>query len=164
MAEYLKVNPEYNNRENEVFSNDKTPEITLEFDILEHDFVNSGKGSAELKLTIKRLGVDPAIMRKVAVAAYEAEINIAAHSHGGTMISNIYPDYVHIVFEDRGPGIEDLSKAMTPGFSTAIELVREMGFGAGLGLPNIERNSDIMRLNSEKDSQTRLDVIIFFQS
>ncbi len=164
MAEYLKVNPAYQERENEIFSTDRTPEITLEFDILEHDFVNSGKGSAELKLTIKRLGVDPAIMRKVAVAAYEAEINIAAHSRGGTMTSNIYPDYVHIVFEDQGPGIEDLSKAMTPGFSTAIELVREMGFGAGLGLPNIDRNSDIMRLNSEKNSRTRLDVVIFFQS
>ncbi|MBN2830138.1 MAG: ATP-binding protein [Candidatus Cloacimonetes bacterium] len=162
MAEYIKVNPMYQDRIEEVFQTNINPEIVLEFEIHENDFVNSGKGSAELKVTIKRLGVDPAIMRKVAVAAYEAEINITAHSRGGVMTSNIFPDYVHIVFQDRGPGIEDLSKAMTPGFSTATDLVREMGFGAGLGLPNIERNSDIMKLDSAKNESTKLDVIIFF--
>ncbi|MDP8231317.1 MAG: ATP-binding protein [Candidatus Zophobacter franzmannii] len=163
MAEYLKVNPDYQDRVKELFENDTKPEITLEFEIEEHDFINSGKGSAELKLTIKRLGVDPAIMRRIAIAAYEAEINIAAHSRGGAMRSNIFPDYVHIVFKDMGPGIDDLEQAMTPGFSTAIDLVREMGFGAGLGLPNIERNADIMKLDSEKNKSTQLDVIVFFQ-
>jgi anti-sigma regulatory factor (Ser/Thr protein kinase) len=162
MAEYIKVNPDYQDRVQDVLAVSTKPEMTLEFEIQENDFVNSGKGSAELKLTIKRLGVDPVVMRKVAVAAYEAEINITAHSRGGSMISNIFPDYVHIIFQDKGPGIEDLTKAMTPGFSTATDLVREMGFGAGLGLPNIERNSDIMKLDSAKNESTRLDVIIFF--
>lgn len=141
-----------------------TPEadVELEFEIGEKDFVNSGKGSAEAKNLLKRLGVDPVTLRRIAVASYEAEINVTAHSKGGRMVSKIYDNLIHIRFTDKGPGIGDINQAMVPGFSTADDLVREMGFGAGLGLPNIKKNSDAMHIISAKGCSTTLNIYIFF--
>jgi len=163
MAEYWNINEDFKSRF-EVFLKEKpTPAVTLESPVTKHDFTNAGNGSAELKRLLKKLGIDPVVLRKVAVASYEAEINLAAHSEGGVMKSNVHADLVHIVFEDIGPGIEDIQKALEPGFSTAIEYVREMGFGAGLGLPNIKKNSDVMHLDSEKGRNTILEIITYFK-
>ncbi len=137
-------------------------DVVLEFEISEKDFVNSGKGSAEVKTLLKRLGVDPDTLRRIAVASYEAEINVTAHSRGGKMTSSIYDDLIHICFQDKGPGIKDIEQAMVPGFSTADDLVREMGFGAGLGLPNIKKNSDALHITSAKDCNTTVDIYIFY--
>lgn len=144
------------------FKQKPEPEFTLEAAIPEKDFNGAGKGSAEAKNLLKRLGVDSVILRRVAVAAYEAEINVAAHSVGGNMVSLVYDDMIHIRFEDAGPGIADIQQAMVPGFSTADELVREFGFGAGLGLPNIQKNSDALHIVSAAGCPTLVEFVIFF--
>ncbi len=128
------------------------------------DFVNSGKGSADVKNTLKRLGIVPEILRRIAVASYEAEINVTAHSQGGKMESYLYDDLILIRFTDKGPGIADIEQAMVPGFSTADDLVREMGFGAGLGLPNILKNSDALHIVSARGESTTVEIIIFYGS
>lgn len=144
------------------FSRKPEPDVTLESNIPEKDFNSAGKGSAEVKNLLKRLGVNSEILRRVAVAAYEAEINVAAHSLGGIMISHIHEHMIHVLFKDLGPGIADIEQAMVPGFSTADDLVREFGFGAGLGLPNIQKNSDALHIVSAEGCPTLLEFIIFF--
>ena len=139
------------------------PEMVLDFTIGAKDYVKTGKASSEIKLFLKKLGVNPEILRRVAVASYEAEINVTAHSRGGSVQANIYQDYILIVFEDQGPGIPDIEQAMLPGFSTADDLAREMGFGAGLGLPNIKKNCDVMYIRSAVGSTTYLAIIIFYE-
>lgn len=162
MAEYWNINPGLEVASKEFLAHKPEAEVTLEFEIGMKDFVNAGKGSAEVKNVLKRLGVDPAILRRIAVASYEAEINVTAHSNGGKMMSFIYDDLVYIRFEDNGPGIADIEQAMVPGWSTADDLVREMGFGAGLGLPNIKKNSDLLHIESEPNGQTKLEIIIYY--
>ena len=163
MAEYINLDPQYSASVESFFSSAPEAEVSLEFVIPEKDFNVAGKGSAEVKNLLKRLGIDPEILRRVAVASYEAEINVAAHSRGGKMVSDVYDELIHISFIDEGPGIKDINQAMQPGFSTADDLVREMGFGAGLGLPNIKKNSDWMKLSSEYGQPTCLEFIIFFE-
>ncbi|MEF3694268.1 MAG: ATP-binding protein [Candidatus Cloacimonadota bacterium] len=162
MAEYWNIAPERKDFVESFFQDVPEPEVSLEFLITEKDFNTAGKGSAEVKNLLKRLGIDPEVLRRVAVASYEAEINVAAHSVGGKMISSIYDELIYIRFEDSGPGIVDIAQAMTPGFSTADDLVREMGFGAGLGLPNIKKNSDMLHIVSERGKNTVLELMIFF--
>jgi serine/threonine-protein kinase RsbT len=162
MAEYWNVNPACEAAAR-AFLLDKSPaEVSLTFDIGVKDFVNAGKGSAEVKNVLKRLGIDPAILRRIAVASYEAEINVAAHSNGGRMYSYVYDDFVYIRFEDKGPGIADIEQAMVPGFSTADDLVREMGFGAGLGLPNIQKNTDLLHITSEAGGSSTVEIIVYY--
>ncbi len=163
MAEYWNINEDFKDRADVFLKERPAPAISLEYKVTKHDFINAGNGSAELKRLLKKLGIDPIVLRKVAVASYEAEINLAAHSEGGVMKSNVHADLVHIVFEDIGPGIEDINKALEPGFSTAVEYVREMGFGAGLGLPNIKKNSDVMHLDSVRGRNTILEIITYFK-
>lgn len=163
MADYWNIAPGMENALKECFSRASAAEVTLEFVIPEKDFNNAGKGSSEVKNLLKRLGVDSEILRRIAVASYEAEINVAAHSVGGKMTSLIYDDMIHIKFEDTGPGIADINQAMVPGYSTADDLVREFGFGAGLGLPNIQKNSDAMHISSEAGKATLVEFLIFFE-
>ena len=162
MAEYWNINPNYENAARTFLANRPEAEVVLDFEIGDKDFVNAGKGSAEVKNVLKRLGVDPVILRRIAVASYEAEINVAAHSNGGHMTSYVYDELVYIIFKDRGPGISDIEQAMVPGWSTADDLVREMGFGAGLGLPNIKKNSDVMHIVSEANGSTELEILVFY--
>ena len=112
------------------------------------DFVRAGEASGSVKKTLKKLGISPDLTRKVAIALYEAEINQVIHANGGEIDVEITPDYVSIVLKDTGPGIPDIDKAMQAGYSTADEKARTMGFGAGMGLPNIKKNSDEMRIDS----------------
>jgi len=162
MAEYWHITPGHEDAVAAYMAAPPEAEVTLEFTIPEKDFNNAGKGSSEVKNLLKRLGVDSDTLRRIAVASYEAEINVAAHSNGGAMTSEIYDEMIHIRFQDTGPGIKDIAQAMVPGFSTADELVREFGFGAGLGLPNIEKNSDALHIVSAENSPTLVEFIIFF--
>jgi len=162
MAEYWHKNPERVEAINKYLESQPEAEVILYGEIAEMDFVNAGKGSSDVKNTLKRLGVDPDTLRRIAVAAYEAEINVAAHSRGGKMTSMIFDDMIHIIYEDEGPGIADIEQAMTPGFSTADDLVREMGFGAGQGLPNIKKNADALHIQSEAGCPTTVDIITYF--
>lgn len=143
--------------------NKSEPDYDLSYSIGERDFVNTGKASSEIKLALKRLGVDNTILRRVAIAVYEAEINVTAHSRGGNIIANIYDNCVHVVFKDNGPGMKDINQSMEPGFSTADEMIREMGFGAGLGLPNIKKNADVLHIESQEGANTFLELVIFYE-
>jgi anti-sigma regulatory factor (Ser/Thr protein kinase) len=164
LPEYWAVKPGHEKRGKELISNPPEPEMTLEFAIEPKDYNKTGKASSEIKLFLKKVGVNPEILRRVAVASYEAEINVTAHSEGGKIYANIYQDYIMIYLEDEGPGIPDIEQAMIPGFSTADDLAREMGFGAGLGLPNIKKNCDVMYIRSAKGESTYLAFIIFFEA
>ncbi|MDY6915101.1 MAG: ATP-binding protein [Candidatus Cloacimonadota bacterium] len=163
MAEYWYIKPSYEDRTKIFLEKSPKPEISTDFQIDEHDFVNAGTASGEIKLSLKRLGVQSEILRRVAIAAYEAEINIAAHSKGGKIIADIFPELIHIKLQDKGPGLKDIEQCMEPGFSTANELVREMGFGAGLGLPNIKKNTDVLHIISEYGKSTFLEIMVFFE-
>jgi CBS domain-containing protein/anti-sigma regulatory factor (Ser/Thr protein kinase) len=132
--------------------------LILRYKVKVGDFSRGGAASSKIKRAIERLGGSPAISRRVGVAAYEAEMNLIIHtSAGGEMVVEIQPDRVHIVATDTGPGIDDVEQAMRPGFSTAPEWIREMGFGAGMGLLNIQRCADEMKLESKAGVGTRLD-------
>jgi CBS domain-containing protein/anti-sigma regulatory factor (Ser/Thr protein kinase) len=132
--------------------------LILRYKVKARDFSRGGAASSKIKRAIERLGGSPTISRRVGVAAYEAEINLVIHAdHGGEMVVEIQPDQVHIVVTDTGPGIEDVEQAMRPGFTTAPEWIREMGFGAGMGLLNIQRCADEMKLESKVGVGTRLD-------
>jgi len=162
MSEYWYINPGWEEKVEDFFARKREPEVVLELEIPGKDFNIAGKGSSEIKNLLKRLGVDSEILRRIAVAGYEAEINVAAHSQGGKMISNVFDNLIYMQFMDNGPGISNIQQAMTPGFSTADDLVRELGFGAGLGLPNIQKNSDALHITSALNSPTLVEIIIFF--
>lgn len=122
--------------------------MTLKYHVSPTDFTRAGEASSDVKNKLKRLGVPPTIIRKVAIAMYEGEINMVIHAHGGDITVDITPDQIHMVLEDVGPGIADIEKAMQAGFSTASANVRSLGFGAGMGLPNMKKNSDTMDIKT----------------
>jgi anti-sigma regulatory factor (Ser/Thr protein kinase) len=132
--------------------------MILEYHIDGGDFVNAGKASSAVKGVLKQLDVPAPRIKRVVIALYEAEVNVAAHAHKGHIKAEIESDRIRITVTDRGPGIEDIEKAMEEGFSTASKEVREMGFGAGMGLPNIKRNSDEMKLESTPGVGTTLTI------
>ena len=126
-----------------------------EYTVMIDDYTNAGKASSEIKSTLKNIGIDAAVLRNIAVATYEAEINMIIHATGGIITLDVDDDgLIKLVFEDKGPGIPDLEKAMTPGFSTASEKARALGFGAGMGLPNIKRVSDKFDIESSPEGTT----------
>jgi CBS domain-containing protein/anti-sigma regulatory factor (Ser/Thr protein kinase) len=132
--------------------------LILRYQIRARDFSHSGAASSKIKRAIERMGGSPAISRRVGVAAYEAEMNLVIHTdRGGSIVVEIQPDRVQIVATDDGPGIDDVEQAMRPGFSTAPEWIREMGFGAGMGLLNIKHCADGMKLDSELGAGTCLE-------
>ncbi len=135
--------------------------IVLGYYVVGGDISRAGEASSSLKKTLSRLGVHPRIIRRVAVAAYEAEMNMAIFADGGEIVAEVQPGRIKIEFLDKGPGIADIEQAMQPGFSTAPAWVREMGFGAGMGLPNINACADEMQLNSTVGVGTHLQVIIY---
>ena len=126
-----------------------------EYEVAQDDYVNAGKASSHIKDLLKHVGIDPKVLRNVAVACYEAEINLVIHAYGGKILVDLMDDgTVNLIFADDGPGIEDLEKAMTPGFSTADEEARSLGFGAGMGLPNIKRVSDTFNIETSPAGTT----------
>ena len=134
------------------------------YQLSRYDFENGGKASSEIKKFLKARGVPPKVVRRVAVASYELEINLVAHSNGGMLGFDITEDRVKISSHDRGPGIADLEKAMTQGFSTANEWIRSQGFGAGMGLPNVKRVSDEFAIESAMGMGTMVKSIIHLKS
>ncbi len=112
------------------------------------DYSSAGRVSAAIKRQLKQIGVSGDVLRRVAVASYEVELNLVIHSLGGEMTLNVYPDCVQLISADVGPGIPDLSLAMKEGYSTANETARSLGFGAGMGLPNMKRNADDFDIES----------------
>lgn len=124
------------------------------FDIGAGDYAAAGEASAKIKGLLKKIGIDPAVLRRVTIAAYEAEMNIIIHSHGGRMTLSVTPEAVYLDCSDTGPGIKSIDQAMQEGFSTASSSVRMMGFGAGMGLPNIKHNSDTLNIRSDSGGTT----------
>lgn len=123
--------------------------IHLHYDVPGDDFTRAGEASTGVKRKLKQLGYDPDAIRRVSIAMYEAEINMVIHANGGVADVEIYPDRVDIEMKDTGPGIPDVEQAMQEGYSTAPDNVRSLGFGAGMGLPNIKKYSDEMRIDTE---------------
>lgn len=128
------------------------------------DFTGAGAAASKIKQLLKKLPISPQTVRRVAIASYEAEINVVAHADGGKIIAFVSPDNIKVVIADDGPGIPDIEQAMVPGYSTASEEVREMGFGAGLGLPNIKNNVDMLKIMSEAGKGTTVIFYIFFNA
>ena len=126
----------------------------LQFEIISRDFLRAGDAAATIKRYLSQHGFDPELVRRAAVAAYEAEMNIVIHSRGGTLTALVEPDAILITAVDVGPGIEDIQQAMQEGYSTADEEARRMGFGAGMGLPNMRKCSDKFEITSQKGSGT----------
>lgn len=126
------------------------------------DFTNAGIVSSTVKKMLKQIGVNPAIIKRTVVALYEAEVNIVAHARRGVITVDIDEEKIYIKLEDEGDGIPDINKAMQKGYSTASPKVREMGFGAGMGLPNIESNTDKLTINSVVGVGTTVEIINYF--
>ncbi|TCT14984.1 anti-sigma regulatory factor (Ser/Thr protein kinase) [Natranaerovirga pectinivora] len=135
--------------------------MTFHYDVLGDEFTHAGVASSKVKKILKQLGVPAEIVRKVAIAMYEAEINMVIHANGGVIDGDINEDRIYIVLKDEGPGIEDIKLAMKAGYSTATARAREMGFGAGMGLPNMKRHSDDLKITSEVGKGTVVEIIVF---
>jgi len=133
----------------------------FEFHIEGGNFLKAGSASSQLKKILKQLNVDPKIIKRVVVAMYEAEVNIVAHAYEGNAYIDIDMQKIEIRLVDVGPGIPDIGLAMQQGFSTASPAVREMGFGAGMGLPNIKNNSDEFNITSEVEKGTTVKFVIY---
>ena len=131
----------------------------LEYSIEGGDFSKAGTASSEIKKILKQRNVSSAVIKRIIIALYEAEVNIVAHAYRGTINVEIDDDQVVIKLQDEGPGIADISKAMQEGYSTATAKVREMGFGAGMGLANMKRNADQLNISSKPGVGTNVEII-----
>jgi anti-sigma regulatory factor (Ser/Thr protein kinase) len=130
--------------------------MVLNFDLLAGDFERAGEASSKIKKTLQQIGIAADIVRRVAIGTYEGEMNVIIHSCGGTAKAHIYPDYTDIVLEDTGPGIDDIELAVQEGYSTAPDYVRDLGFGAGMGLPNMNSCSDWFDIVSRAGEGTKI--------
>ena len=122
--------------------------VRLHYNVDGENFTSAGEASVAVKKSLRQMGFPPEIIRRVSIAMYEGEINMVIHADGGEATVNVYPDKIEIILADRGPGIEDIDLAMKEGYSTAPDNVRSLGFGAGMGLPNMKRYTDEMRIDS----------------
>ena len=122
--------------------------LVFHFDINGDDFSTAGQASVQIKNNLRQLGLSPEIIRRVSIAMYEGEINMVIHANGGTADVKVYEDRVEIILADNGPGIKDIDMAMKEGDSTASDSTRSLGFGAGMGLPNMKRYTDDMKIDS----------------
>jgi len=135
--------------------------ITYHFNVPGDDFTRAGEASSAVKGTLKKLGVDPGTVRRVAIAMYEAEINMVIHGGGGDIEIAILPDVIEMTMADQGPGIPDVALAMQEGYSTASDSIRTLGFGAGMGLPNIKKYTDEMVIDTQVGVGTTLRLKVF---
>ena len=122
--------------------------LSFRFDVDGDDFTSAGQASVQVKKDLRRLGIDPETIRRVSIAMYEGEINMVIHAGGGVAEVRVTEEAIEIILADKGPGIADISLAMQDGYSTATETVRSLGFGAGMGLPNMKRYTDYMDIQS----------------
>ena len=130
--------------------------LVFRFDVDGNDFTSAGQASVQVKKNLRQLGIDTDIIRRVSIAMYEGEINMVIHAGGGVAEVVVCEEYIEIILEDKGPGIKDIDQAMQAGFSTAPDSIRSLGFGAGMGLPNMKKNSDTMTVESEVGVGTRI--------
>ncbi|MFO7730024.1 MAG: ATP-binding protein [Spirochaetia bacterium] len=134
----------------------------FEFEIEAGDFSNAGYASSQIKKILKQLNLPNNVVKKAVVALFEAEVNVIGHSFGGTVAIDIENEQLHILVSDTGPGIEDVDLAMSEGYSTATKEIQEMGFGAGMGLPNIKKNTDYLNIRSQAGDHTEIEMLIHF--
>lgn len=130
--------------------------VVFRFDVDGEDFTSAGQASVQIKKNLRQLGFSPEIIRRVSIAMYEGEINMVIHAGGGKAEVLVYEDRIEIILIDTGPGIADIEQAMQEGFSTATDTVRSLGFGAGMGLPNMKRYSDSMDIDSTVGVGTKI--------
>ena len=123
--------------------------MTFEYDVPGDDFTRAGEASGDLKKKLKKLGFPAGVIRRVSIALYEGEINMVIHADGGHITADVDSKEINLTLADVGPGIPDIQKAMQDGYSTASDQVRNLGFGAGMGLPNMKRNSDEIKIETE---------------
>ena len=134
--------------------------VTFRFDVDGDDFSSAGAASVEVKKRLRQLGISPDVIRRVAIAMYEGEINMVIHADGGCAVVEVTPDEIIMVLEDHGPGIADVALAMQEGYSTARENIRSLGFGAGMGLPNMKKYTDTMRIDTEDGRGTKVTMTV----
>ncbi len=134
--------------------------LTFHFDVDGTDFTSAGQASASVKRSLRQLGLSPEVIRQVSIAMYEGEINMVIHAGGGEADVNVYEDKIEIVLTDEGPGIKDVGLAMQEGYSTASDQVRSLGFGAGMGLPNMKRYTDEMHIDTEVGKGTKITMFV----
>ncbi len=135
--------------------------LTLRYEVPGDDFTRAGEASSDVKRKLKQLGYNPEAIRKVAIAMYEGEINMVIHAGGGEAVVDVDPKQVQIVLWDHGPGIPDVEKAMQEGWSTAPDNVRNLGFGAGMGLPNMKKYTDELRIDTKVGEGTTLFMKVY---
>lgn len=136
----------------------QTNTMTDTYQVKPADYQTAGDASASIKRKLKKLGVDSNILRRIAVASYEVELNLIIHSQGGSLTMEMTPSEIRLISKDIGPGIPNIDKALTEGFSTASEEARDLGFGAGMGLPNMRRNADGFSIESEVGKGTLIEM------
>ena len=134
--------------------------IVLNYTISPDDFTRAGEASSDVKSKLKQIGISPEAVRKVAIAMYEGEINMVIHAKGGEVTVEISPVAVKMILDDVGPGIPDVDMAMQAGYSTAPDEVRSLGFGAGMGLPNMKKYTDEMKIETELGVGTTITMIV----
>ena len=123
-------------------------ELVFRFDVDGEDFTSAGQASVQIKKNLRQIGIPPEIIRRVSIAMYEGEINMVIHAGGGKAEVRVCEEYIEIILDDNGPGIKNIEQAMQEGFSTAPDQIRSLGFGAGMGLPNMKRYTDSMDITS----------------
>ena len=131
-------------------------ELIFKFDVDGSDFTSAGHASVQIKKNLRQLGISPEVIRRVSIAMYEGEINMVIHAGGGIAEVKVCEDCIEIILEDNGPGIKDIDQAMQEGFSTAPDKIRSLGFGAGMGLPNMKRYTDSMEIFSTVGVGTKI--------
>jgi serine/threonine-protein kinase RsbT len=137
--------------------------MEFEYEIEGGNFSRAGSASSEVKKRLRQLNVETGIVKKVVVALYEAEVNVVAHAYSGLVKADIDEERILLVITDQGPGIPDIDKAMEEGYSTASPEVREMGFGAGMGLPNMKKNVDSLEISSQVGQGTMVTMITYLK-
>ena len=135
--------------------------MKFEYKIEGGDFSHAGYASSQVKKVLKQLNVDPKVIKRVVVCLYEAEVNVVAHAYNGIIYVDVDTESIELKLVDTGPGIPDIPLAMQKGYSTASQEVREMGFGAGMGLPNIQNNADEFKINSEVSVGTTVEIVVY---
>lgn len=135
--------------------------MTFKYTVDGEDFTRAGEASSNVKGKLKQMGVNPEVVRKVAIAMYEGEINMVVHAKGGDITVEVTPTEIIMILKDRGPGIPDVDKAMQAGFSTATENIRSLGFGAGMGLPNMKKYSDELKIDTELGVGTTVTMKVY---
>ena len=123
--------------------------LVFNFKVDGENFTSAGQASVQVKKSLRQLGIAPEIIRKISIAMYEGEINMVIHAGGGDATVRVTEDYVEIILSDKGPGIKNIEQAMQEGYSTAADNIRSLGFGAGMGLPNMKRYTDLMEIETQ---------------